>query len=325
MARLARLLLLMISVVAMSPFLRAQLVNVELLGSSLTAPVNGALSDVDLLSGGGDGFNNLLGVEVLGDSALLGVSLSGQDILLLGAPVADDPAGGALAPLLGIGDSQGAVLEFLQDTASGGNVDPTVLTIELPGASDGSGNSFDNSKDRVPSSKADSLGGVSKAGAYRCIDKDHDSVCDSQDQCPNSPANVMVLPSGCHLDMTAPLELHGVTFAVDTALLTTSSVATLRQAARILKENPKLKFEISGHTDDLGSERYNQRLSERRADAVKNYFLAEGVPVGILVVTGYGESRPLISVDGLAGQALADARARNRRVELVVIKNKAQY
>ena len=300
LARLARLLLLTISVVVTSPFLRAQLVNVDLLGSTLTAPVNSLLSEVDLLTNGA-------------------VGVSGQDILLLGAPIVDGPVGGALAPLLGLGDPQNTVLEFLQETA-GGNINPTVLTVELPGASNESGSDFDNSKDKVSSPNDDALSGVSKDSAYRCIDKDNDSVCDSRDECLNSPANVMVLPSGCHLDIKAPLELRGVAFAVDTALLTASSTATLRQAARIIKANPKLKIEIAGHTDDLGDTGYNKRLSERRAEAVKNYFLAEGLPAAMLVAKGYGETRPLIDIDGLAGQSLVTARARNRRVELIVVR-----
>ncbi len=324
MARLARGFLLTISVVAMSPFLRAQLVNVELLGGSLTAPVSGALSDVDLLSGGG-AFDNLLGVDALGDNGLLGVSVSGQDILLLGAPSVEGPVGGALAPLVGLGDSQGTVLEFLQETASGSELNPTVLTVELPGGSDGSGSDFDISKDRDASQNNDALNGVSKNTAYQCIDNDRDSVCDQFDQCLNSPPNAMVLPSGCHLDDKAPLELRGVNFAVDTALLTASSTATLRQAARILKANPKLKIEIAGHTDDLGSNAYNQQLSERRAKAVKNYFLAEAVPASMLFTRGYGEHRPVIKIDGLAGESLVRARARNRRVELIVIKDNSQY
>lgn len=309
LARLARLLLLTISVVAISPILRAQLVNVELLGSSLTAPVTGALSDVDLLGGDAGGLDNLLGVEALGDDGLLNVSVSGQDILLLGAPAGDAPVGGALMPLFGLGDSQGAVLEFLQDTASDGDVNPTVLTVELYSESDGS--VTDRNKRRN--------------GDYQCVDKDHDSVCDSHDQCLNSPPNAMVLPSGCHFEKGSPLVLRGVSFAVDTALLTASSSATLRQAARIIKVNPKLNIEIAGHTDDLGSDSYNQRLSERRALAVKNYFLAEGVPASMMHVRGYGERQPIINISNLSGDDLAAARAQNRRVELLVIQGNSQH
>jgi len=324
LVRLVQLLFLTFSVIAISPSLRAQLINVDLMGSSLTAPVTDALSDVDLLNEDAGGLGNLVGVDVFGDSGLLGLSVSGQDILLLGAPVADDPVGGALAPLMGLGDSQGAVLEFLQETASDADINPTVLTVELPGSSNGSNVGFDNSKDKTTRQNRESTQKLPKDGKYHCTDQDKDSVCDSHDQCLNSPPHAMVLPSGCHLDAKAPLELIGVTFAVDTALLTASSTATLRQASKILKANRGLRIEIGGHTDDLGSEKYNQRLSERRAESVKKYFLAEGVPSEMLVVRGYGESRPVVAIYALGSKALVEARARNRRVELLVLNERRE-
>jgi len=320
LARLAQLLFLTLSVIAISPSLRAQLINVQLLGNSLTAPVTDLLSNVDLLNEEAGGLGVLLEVDVLGDNGLLGVSVSGQDILLLGAPVADDPTGSVLAPLMDLGGSQGAVLEFLQDTASDGDINPTVLTVVLPGSGDASNGGIDNSKDKVTKPASDSAEELPKDSGYRCVDNDRDNVCDSHDQCLDSAPHAIVLPSGCHLDAKTPLALRDVTFAVDTALLTASSTATLRQAAKMLKANQNLQIEIGGHTDDLGSENYNQRLSERRAVAVKKYFLAEGVPESMLSVRGYGESRPVVATDSLEGNELLAARTRNRRVELRVLK-----
>ena len=106
------MLALVLIVSAMSLTARAQIVNIELLGTSLTAPVNDVLADINLLSADSGGMD-LLGVELLGSDALFGVNLSGQDILLLGAPVAGGAGVGDLSGLTGAVDgSQGAVLEL---------------------------------------------------------------------------------------------------------------------------------------------------------------------------------------------------------------------
>ncbi len=69
---------------------------------------------------------------------------------------------------------------------------------------------------------------------------------------------------------------------------------------------------VVGHTDSVGSDAYNQRLSERRAATVKNYLAAKGVPAGIIQASGRGESQPV------ADNATAAGRAQNRRVEITV-------
>lgn len=316
---LARVISIALAVIALvvSPVLRAQLINIELLGTSLTAPVNDVLADINLLSGG----NELLGVEVLGSSGLLGVSVSGQDILLLGAPVAGDDGGlGDLSSLTTtIDNSQGAVLEFLQDTAMG-DTNPTVLTLSLPG-SEGEENraDVDDSNEKKPVSSSDPLATTLYGKFGSCVDEDRDSVCDSHDQCLNSPAGAMVLPSGCHFDNTQGLALQGVSFAVGTADLVASSAATLQKAAQMLKLVPSAFIEVAGYTDDVGTAANNQVLSEKRALAVKQYLVAAGVPEKQLVAKGYGETQPMMSIDGLSGKALSDARSRNRRVELRVL------
>ena len=322
---LARLISITLTVTAfaVSPVLRAQLLNIELLGASLTAPVNDVLADINLLSGGSE----LLGVEVLGSNSLLGVSVSGQDILLLGAPVAGNGGGlGDLSNLTStLGNSQGAVLEFLQDTAMG-DINPTVLTLSLPG-SGGQQNraEFDNTKDKKPVSSSDPLSTTLYGKSGSCVDDDRDSVCDSHDQCLNSPAGAMVLPSGCHFDSAQALALQGVTFAIGTAVLAESSAATLQKAAQMLKFVPSVYVEVAGYTDDVGGVSDNQLLSEQRALAVKQYLVAAGVPEKQLVAKGYGESQPLMSIDGLSDKALSDARSRNRRVELRVLGERPPF
>ena len=87
--------------------------------------------------------------------------------------------------------------------------------------------------------------------------------------------------------------------------------AVVLDAARsTLQACPDVRIRIDGHTDSVGSEVYNQGLSERRADAVRRYFVNQGVPSTRLGTQGYGESNPVASND------TEDGRARNRRVEL---------
>ncbi|MEO0068272.1 MAG: carboxypeptidase regulatory-like domain-containing protein [candidate division WOR-3 bacterium] len=92
------------------------------------------------------------------------------------------------------------------------------------------------------------------------------------------------------------------------------SQEALQAAYNILKENPTIKVEIQGHTDNVGSDEFNQKLSEQRAWAVVNYLVQQmGVESSRLIAKGYGETQPKASNDTPEGRAL------NRRVEFVVI------
>jgi len=73
-----------------------------------------------------------------------------------------------------------------------------------------------------------------------------------------------------------------------------------------------LKLEVEGHTDNVGGDEYNQRLSEQRASAVLDYFVHEGIPTGAVTAKGFGKTQPVASNETATG------RQRNRRVELVV-------
>jgi len=75
---------------------------------------------------------------------------------------------------------------------------------------------------------------------------------------------------------------------------------------------PGLKIEVEGHTDNVGGDAYNQRLSEQRAEAVRDYIVAQGVPGSSVKATGFGMADPVASNDTPAG------RQQNRRVEIVV-------
>jgi outer membrane protein OmpA-like peptidoglycan-associated protein len=104
--------------------------------------------------------------------------------------------------------------------------------------------------------------------------------------------------------------IEGVNFAFDSAELQPSARATLDEAASALKNQPDVPYEVAGHTDSIGSDSYNQSLSERRANSVASYLVQSGVSPDRLTVNGYGERNPVAGNDTEAG------RAQNRRVEI---------
>jgi OOP family OmpA-OmpF porin len=109
--------------------------------------------------------------------------------------------------------------------------------------------------------------------------------------------------------------LTGVTFAFNSSNLTESSRPVLDDVANGLKQHPRLKVEIQGYTDSVGSARYNMKLSQRRADAVRDYLIQQGVPDDQLRARGYGKANPV------ASNSTAEGRAQNRRVVLFVRSN----
>jgi OOP family OmpA-OmpF porin len=108
----------------------------------------------------------------------------------------------------------------------------------------------------------------------------------------------------------ARIVLRGVNFDFDKSDIRPDAQVILDSAAEILNENPSARVEVAGHTDSVGTEEYNQGLSERRARAVVDYLAGKGVSADRLSPSGYGESRPV------ADNGTADGRAQNRRVEL---------
>jgi outer membrane protein OmpA-like peptidoglycan-associated protein len=104
----------------------------------------------------------------------------------------------------------------------------------------------------------------------------------------------------------------GVHFAFDSSEITSEGRAVLDQQIPSLKANPNMKVELAGHTCSLGSEAYNQALSERRAKAVYDYLAANGIAAERMTTTGYGETRPAFSNNTDEG------RSNNRRVELII-------
>ncbi|HSM40872.1 MAG TPA: OmpA family protein [Afifellaceae bacterium] len=142
-------------------------------------------------------------------------------------------------------------------------------------------------------------------------DLDGDGVPNARDKCPNTRPGAVVDLDGCEVE--AVIELEGVNFDFDKATIRPEGKAILNGAAALLQQHERVVVEVAGHTDSIGTDAYNQGLSERRANAVKDYLTSKGITATRLTARGDGESRPVASNDTDAG------RAENRRVELIVL------
>lgn len=104
--------------------------------------------------------------------------------------------------------------------------------------------------------------------------------------------------------------IQDVNFDFDKSNLLSRATNTLDHVAAELRAQPGVSYEVAGFTDSVGSDVYNQGLSERRAVSVRDYLIVRGVDAGQLGMTGYSESNPI------ASNANAQGRAQNRRVEV---------
>jgi outer membrane protein OmpA-like peptidoglycan-associated protein len=136
--------------------------------------------------------------------------------------------------------------------------------------------------------------------------------------------NIDLTGMGTYTEITrdlylAPIEvgqsvrLNNIFFDYDKSDILGGSVYELDRLVKSMNENPNIVIQISGHTDNLGTEAYNQKLSEDRARAVYMYIISKNISTVRVSSVGYGESRPIASNDTEEGRAL------NRRVEFVII------
>lgn len=163
---------------------------------------------------------------------------------------------------------------------------------------------------------------VDAKGCPLVNDADGDGVPDEQDRCPGTAKGLAVDKQGCPITGSGKFKITGegaelrfedVYFEFDQYDLTDYGKAMLDDAATVIggltEKYPSLKVDISGHTDGVGSDGYNQGLSERRANAVKQYLLRKGVEAGRISTYAYGESKPIATND------TAEGRGQNRRAE----------
>jgi len=107
-----------------------------------------------------------------------------------------------------------------------------------------------------------------------------------------------------------------VHFAIGTATIEQTSRPLLEQVAKIINAHPNiLSVRIEGHTDDRGGAKYNLKLSQDRANSVRDFLISKGVPRDRLEAKGYGLTRPLDT------NSTKEGRARNRRVEFNIVRS----
>jgi OOP family OmpA-OmpF porin len=152
-------------------------------------------------------------------------------------------------------------------------------------------------------------------------DKDKDGIFDDKDKCPNEPEtkNGFEDDDGCPDKMPEKLKkftgvVEGIFFDQGKATIRNQSKATLDGAVKVLQEFPSIKLEISGHTSSEGDKSVNQKLSEDRAAAVKEWLVGKGLSPERITTRGAGPDEPI------ADNKTAAGRAKNRRIEFKVLQ-----
>ena len=165
-----------------------------------------------------------------------------------------------------------------------------------------------DSQDRCPDTAMGT--DVDMYGCEMLLDDDQDGVANSVDTCPDTSFGAKVDASGCYvmISETKEISMH-VVFELNSFKITQESYAEIESVARFMREYPLTDVNIEGHTDDSGSAAYNQKLSQKRADAVAEVLINEyNIESSRVSATGYGESRPLVENNS------SENRNRNRRV-----------
>jgi len=152
-------------------------------------------------------------------------------------------------------------------------------------------------------------------------DGDGDGLMDDKDRCPKQPetANGFDDGDGCPDEVPPEVKkltgvISGIEFAQGTSVqLAPGSSAVLDEAVAMLKKYPTVRIEISGHTDSSGDGAQNRALSQKRADAVRDYLIQRGIAAGRLDSKGYGSDFPI------GNNATPEGKAQNRRVEFKLL------
>jgi OOP family OmpA-OmpF porin len=161
--------------------------------------------------------------------------------------------------------------------------------------------------------KCPTVPGVARYQGCPVPDTDGDGINDEEDRCPNLkgvPENF-----GCPVippDIMKRVEIaaKNILFVTGSAKLQTKSYKGLNDVVKIMQENPEMKLAIDGHTDNVGADDYNQKLSDSRSASVMNYIVSKGIDASRITAQGHGETMPI------ADNKTAAGRQQNRRVEM---------
>lgn len=194
------------------------------------------------------------------------------------------------------------------------NVDDADGCAELDNDRDG----VPDAQDRCPNEPGDPPTGCASR------DRDADGIGDTTDSCPDQAetANGYNDADGCPDTKPQRVEVTNdqivikqrINFATGKFTILSDSFVVLDDVAAVMKDYPNLRVEIGGHTDNVGDDALNQRLSKGRADAVFEYLLAKGVGATRMSTVGYGETRPVDT------NMTETGRLNNRRVEFLIQK-----
>lgn len=173
---------------------------------------------------------------------------------------------------------------------------------------DTDGDGINDEVDKCPNVK-----GVARYDGCPVPDRDKDGVNDEEDKCPDLPGPVS--NQGCpevkeEIKKRIDVAAKNIFFATGSYQLLAKSHKSLDDVAKLLNEDPNLKLDVEGHTDDTGKADKNLTLSEKRAQAVHDYLVKRGVSDDRINAAGFGQDRPVADNKTTAG------RAKNRRVEL---------
>lgn len=146
------------------------------------------------------------------------------------------------------------------------------------------------------------------------LDSDRDGVIDKLDQCPNTKAGVAVDSKGCPPSIEENVKIAiGVFFATGKADIREESTAELKDLGVFMQTYPATTTVIEGHTDNVGAAEMNKDLSQRRAEAVRDYLIKNySIAPNRIKAIGYGSERPV------ADNATEEGRQKNRRIEAAI-------
>jgi len=207
------------------------------------------------------------------------------------------------------GDGVADYMDECPNTPAGAPVDAVGCPLDSDG--DGVPDYMDNCPNTPAGAPVDAQG---------CpLDSDGDGVFDYQDRCPNTPRGTEVDSQGCPIPEPEPevisYTFEDVYFNFDSAVITDEGEAKLREIGATLITIMDADIEVHGHTDATGPEEYNMGLSQRRAEAVRDWLLEHfnELNANQFTVRQFGENQPIATNDTREG------RAQNRRVEIKVI------
>lgn len=186
---------------------------------------------------------------------------------------------------------------------------PTIPGIpEYKGCPDRDGDGILDSEDKCPD-----VYGVAKFKG--CPDTDNDGIADSEDKCPTvwgTIENKGCPPIKKEEQQAIQDAFDNLLFETGKAVIKNSSFVSLDKLAEVMKNNPQAKLKIEGHTDNVGDDDANQKLSDDRARAVKDYLEKKGAKWNQITSEGFGENRPVADNHSESG------RRKNRRVEFIL-------